>query len=168
MININSYIIEKLKIDKNSVPKYIPEEGDEVLIVRFKCFKYIKGNQYKIDFYAGDFKKNTLEGSYKASFKLNKAGYYQMISMEGTAEKFIVLAIPKDKGVSFMKNVILPYTINQGQRLIKKERLYDYLDTDELIKMWELKDLNEIKGIMINEQHTQGHIERTLNSLEDE
>lgn len=159
MKTINNYILEKLKINKDSKPNYIVKDGEPVLLVSLFIFKYIsKPNESSIQFYESEFDKRKLEGNFHEVFKPNKEGYLQLIENNDPNFRYLI-AMPRDKAISFMENTILKYEKSGKNRKINKDDLLNYFDEDIV---------NIPKEVIIEPQHTERHLETTLEKLKNE
>lgn len=158
MKTINNYILEKLKINKYSKPNYIVKDGEPVLLVSLFIFKYTnKPNGSTIQFYEYEFDKRKLEGNFHEVFKPNKEGYLQLIENNDPNFRYLI-AMPRDKAISFMENTILKYEKSGKNRKINKDDLLNYFDEDIV---------NMAEEVIIEPQHTEKHLETTLEKLKN-
>ncbi len=158
MKTINNYILEKLKINKDSKPNYIVKDGEPVLLVSLYIFKYTnKPNESTIQFYEYEFNKRKLEGSFHEVLKPNKEGYLQLIENTDPVFRYLI-AMPRNKAISFMENTILKYEKSGKNRKINKDDLLNYFDEDIV---------NMPEEVIIEPQHTERHLETTLEKLKN-
>ena len=159
MKTINNYILEKLKINKDSKPNYIVKDGEPVLLVSLFIFKYTsKPAESTIQFYEyEEFDKRKLEGNFHEVFKPNKEGYLQLIENNNPTFRYLI-AMPRDKAISFMENTILKYEKSDKDRKINKDDLLNYFDEDIV---------NMPEKVIIEPQHTERHLETTLEKLKN-
>lgn len=158
MKKINNYIMEKLKINKDSKPNYIVEDGERVLLVSLYIFKYIsRPNQSSIQFYEDKFNKRKLEDIFHEVFKPNKEGYLQLIENNDPTFRYLI-AMPRNKAISFMENTILKYEKSGKNKKINKDDLLNYFDEDIV---------NMVEEVIIEPQHTERHLKTTLETLKN-
>ena len=159
MKDLNNYILEKLKINKDSMSNYIVKDGEPVLLVSLYIFTHTnKHTESSIQFYEYDeFNKTTLEGNFRAVFKLNKEGYLQLIENNNPTFRYLI-AMPINKAISFMENTILKYEKSGKDKKINKEDLLNYFDEDIV---------NMPEEVIIDRMHTQRHLENTLEKLKN-
>ena len=158
MKTINNYILEKLKINKDSKPNYIVKDGEPVLLVSLYIFKYTnRPNESTIQFYEYEFDKRKLEGNFHEVFKPNKEGYLQLIENTDPTFRYLI-AMPRNKAISFMENTILKYEKSGKNRKINKDDLFNYFDEDIV---------NMPAEVIIEPQHTERHLENTLEKLKN-
>ena len=167
MRNINTYILEKLKIDKSVSIKHLLNENDKILIVVLRITpdeSYIKIN---IGIYQNLEEKNgKLNISYKTSYsstvfnvetRLNDNNFYEVEKHE--KNDLYGLFLPIEDGIKFIEDICLEPSKGTSYIITNIKELYKYFDpkdkgfinklSDIRIKQVEkdiLKIYNELKS----------------------
>ena len=167
MRNINTYILEKLKIDKSVSIKHLLNENDKMLMVVLRVTpdeSYIKIN---IGIYQNLEEKNgKLNISYKTSYsstvfnvetRLNDNNFYEVEKHE--KDDLYGLFLPIEDGIKFIEDICLEPSRGTSYIINNIKELYKYFDpkdkgfinklSDIRIKQVEkdiLKIYNELKS----------------------
>lgn len=154
MRKIDTYIIEKLKLNKDSKAAHDTiNTDDKVLMVTLLIRSYKKENRASLQCYASNFQKNTVESHFKGPLKTNTNGYLQVVS-DLYPNTDIRLVLPKEDGIEFINDIIINcYNI-------------DELSKDKLSKYFDDKYINMVDTIPLFKYPKLDHIENTLNKLE--
>jgi len=153
MRKIDTYIIEKLKLNKDS--KAVHDNintGDKVLVVTLLIHIYKRENTCALQCYASNFQKDIIESGYRQPLKENTNGYLQMVS-DLNPNVNIRMVLSKEDGIEFINDIIINcYNINE-------------LSKDKLSKYFDQKYLDMVDTVPLFNYPKLDHIENTLNKL---
>ena len=139
MRNINTYILEKLKIDKSVSIKHLLNENDKMLMVVLRVTpdeSYIKIN---IGIYQNLEEKNgKLNISYKTSYsstvfnvetRLNDNDFYEVEKHE--KDDLYGLFLPIEDGIKFIEDICLEPSKGTSYIITNIKELYKYFDPND-------------------------------------
>jgi hypothetical protein len=153
MRKIDTYIIEKLKLNKNvKVPINDVKEGDLVLIVTLRIHIYTNETECALQCSADYFNKTSLESGFKCPLKPNTNGYLQM-SEDLYPNINVRIILTKEEGIYFMDNII------------KNTNNIKDLNNDKLLNYFDKKYIDMVNKIPLFDYPKKDHIENTFKKL---
>ena len=139
MRNINTYILEKLKIDKSVSIKYLFKENDKILMVVLRVTpdeKYIRihnGIYKNVEEKDGklniSYKTTDSSDEFSQEIRLNDNDFYEVEKHE--KNDLYGLFLPVKDGIKFIEDICLEPSKGTSYIITNIKELYKYFDTDD-------------------------------------